>query len=416
MYLKLLYTLFGLACFSSGYFWPEQHDPDQKPVIPINKTAVQVNTDKVVNTKNVVKQTKTTPLKVDPLKTTPIKIKTSDNLSLTKISFEQLPGWDDADVKKSLIAFQNSCNTFLKQKPSHPVGSKHILLRAGDWRPACQAAVSIEAVSEAKARDFFEKWFNPIKFEQKTQGLFTGYYMPQFKGSLKKTKTFKTPIYGLPKDLKLNGIYTRAQIDNGILKKKAPVIAWINSPVERLSLEIEGSGVIKLPGGKRIYLGYAGENGAPYTSIGSLLIKQGIMTKDNASKDAIKRYFDNNPSKLNSIMRQNKSFVFFEDLKQPIALGAQGMALTPGYSLAIDKKWIPLGAPLWLTTTKPDLYKENKREFQRLMIAQDTGGAIRGLMRGDIYWGTGKKAAFLGEQMKNKGRFWLLLPKYMKFL
>lgn len=177
-------------------------------------------------------------------------------------------------------------------------------------------------------------------------------------------------------------------------------------------MEIEGAGVIQLPDGKNMYLGYAGENGAPYTSIGGVLIKKGIMTRDKASRNAIARYLENHPGKMNAILHQNKSFVFFQDVKQPMALGARGTALTPGYSLAIDNKWIPLGAPLWLSTRKPDLKKEADTQFRRLMIAQDTGGAIRGLVRGDIYWGFGKKAAFLGEHMKNEGRYWLLLPKH----
>lgn len=334
----------------------------------------------------------------------------ANKLSLTKVSFEELPGWDKADVKKSLLAFQTSCQTFLKQHPSHTTGSQHIKFKAGDWHPACKAALAIDEVSEETARVFFEQWFHPLEFEQKkpTHGLFTGYYMPQLNGSLEKTPKYNTPIYGLPKH---STHYTRAQIDNGALNKKAPVIAWIQSPVERLFLEIEGSGVIQLNNGKNIYLGYAGENGAPYTSISKVLIRKGIMTKHNASKTAIIRYLENHPSKAKYLIQQNKSFVFFENLKKPIATGTQDTPLTPGYSLAIDKKWIPIGAPLWLDTKRPDLQQNNEKKFQRLMIAQDTGGAIRGFMRGDIYWGSGKIATFLGENMKNKGHYWLLLPK-----
>lgn len=328
-----------------------------------------------------------------------------------------MPGWNSANVKKSLLAFQLSCKTFLKQQPNHPVGSQYISLRAKDWHPACRAALLMDSHHETTARRFFEKWFYPIEFAQKraARGLFTGYYMPALKGNLTKTEQYNTPIYGLPRDPKSKrqkSYYTRAEIDRGVLKQKAPVIAWISNPVERLFLEIEGSGVIQLPSGKSLYLGYAGENGAPYTSIGSVLIKKGIMTKDNASKSAIMRYLEGQPNKASAILHQNKSFVFFQNLKQPIALGAQGMALTPGYSLAIDKKWIPLGAPLWLATKIPDKNSDNEKQFQRLMIAQDTGGAIAGLMRGDVYWGSGEKAVFLGEHMKNEGRYWLLLPKH----
>lgn len=341
-----------------------------------------------------------------------IKNSAVKNLALTKVSFDELPGWDTADVKKSLLAFQISCKKFLKQEPSHPTGSRHIKLKAGDWHPACKAALGFDEVTEETARSFFEKWFHPIEFEQKkpVHGLFTGYYMPQLQGSLKQTSKYNTPIYGLPKG-SVN--YTREQIDNGAIKKKAPVIAWIHSPIERLFLEIEGSGVIKLPNGKNMYVGYAGENGAPYTSIGKVLIDKGLMTRHTASKSAIIRYLENHSDKADALIHKNKSFVFFENLKKPLAIGTHDIALTPGYSLAVDKKWIPIGAPLWLDTKKPDVQKNDDKQLQRLMIAQDTGGAIRGFMRGDIYWGTGKIAAFLGEHMKNEGHYWLLLPKHI---
>jgi membrane-bound lytic murein transglycosylase A len=363
--------------------------------------------------KQKVKSKKNTIKKPNPQKII-IKNASSNKLILTKISYAELPGWDKADVKKSLSAFQLSCKTFMKQNPKHSVGTKHIIIKARDWKPACQAALKLDSISEDAAKAFFETWFYPVNFEQKkpARGLFTGYYMPQVRGSLIKTRGFTTPIYGLPKSLKL-GRYTREAIDNGALKKKAPVIAWIKSPIDRLFLEIEGSGVIKLVNGERLYLGYAGENGAPYTSIGSVLIKKGIMTRNNASQSAIKRYLESHPSTAKKILYKNKSFVFFEILKKPMALGAQGIALTPGYSLAVDKKWIPLGSPLYLNVKKPEIQQNKEKNMQRLMIAQDTGGAIRGLVRGDIYWGSGKIASFLGEHMKKKGMYWLFLPKHI---
>lgn len=389
---KLIYTFSGSICLGLTVlftFPPKKITTVRKPIVVIKKTVI----------------------KTEPLKT----IKTK-NTTLHQIAFANLPGWDDADVKKSLVAFQRSCKTFLKQKPTQAVGSQHINLQAKDWHPACGAAIPLTSIDDDTARTFFEKWFYPVEFgkQKKLRGLFTGYYMPTIKGNLTKTDEYSTPIYGIPHQTKHLSTYTREKIDNGDLYKKAPAIAWINSPIERLFLEIEGSGVIQLASGKKIYLGYAGENGAPYTSIGSVLIKKGVLTKDNASKGAIKRYLESQPKKAKSILHKNESFVFFEKLKEPIALGAQGMGLTPGYSLAVDKKWIPLGAPLWLTTSVPNKNNDaNKQQFQRLMVAQDTGGAITGLMRGDIYWGSGKKATYLGEHMKNEGHYWLLLPKKM---
>jgi membrane-bound lytic murein transglycosylase A len=438
---KLICTVLGIVYLTFRFVVVVHHEKVPGTIAPPKKVVTQTQSLKQPTIKKdtadikkdiankVALKKRTTPQNISHKEETPshkqkhishkhqkkVIIKSSAaNLALTKISFDELPGWDKADVKKSLSAFQLSCETFLKQKPSQVTGSKHIKLKAGDWHPACKAAVALDSISEDTARTFFEKWFHPLEFEQKkpVHGLFTGYYMPQLKGSLKRTAQFNTPIYGLPKSSS-HKHYTREQIDNGVLKKKAPVIAWIHSPIERLFLEIEGSGVIQLTNGKNIYLGYAGENGAPYTSIGKVLINKGIMTKHNASKAAIIRYLESHADIANNIIHKNKSFVFFENLKRPVAIGAQDMTLTPGYSLAIDKKWIPLGAPLWLDTKRPDAQQNNEKQFQRLMIAQDTGGAIRGFMRGDIYWGSGKIATFLGEHMKNKGHYWLLLPKHI---
>lgn len=432
---KIIYIISSITFLTLCLLSPLLVKEVKKPLVPTKKVSIEtvafknatainaaiksesLKAAKAVFTKKAVLTTKAlkkvTPKKI-VIKPPVLKTVTTKNSTLKQISFEQLPGWNEAGIKKSLLAFQKSCKTFLKQKPNHSVGSEHIHLKAKDWHPACKEALTINTEIEDEAKSFFEKWFYPIELakKRKTRGLFTGYYMPLLKGNLTRTKKYNTPIYGVPRDLRWNPHhYTRAEIDQGVLKKKAPVIAWIDSPIERLFLEIEGSGVIKLSSGKSLYLGYAGENGAPYTSIGSVLIKKGIMTKDNASKSAIKRYLERDPQKGKNILHKNKSFVFFENLKKRMALGAQGMALTPGYSLAIDRKWIPLGAPLWLTTKIPDQKNDNDKKFQRLMIAQDTGGAINGLMRGDIYWGSGKKAAYLGEHMKNEGHYWLLLPK-----
>lgn len=432
---KVTYIIIGTICFTFSLIRPLLHKqaPAEEVVVHPKKVPIPVQTIKnafieqfnstLINLKktpgikkpskeNHKKALAKTNIKENTSQKIILKKGGSNRIALTKISFEELPGWDTAHVKKSLLAFQRSCTTFIKQKPSHPIGAQLIKIKAGDWHPACKEALAFDSITEDAARTFFEKQFHPIELKQKqtVNGLFTGYYMPQLKGSLKKTSKYNTPIYGLPKK-NYSTNYTRAQIDNGALKEKAPVIAWIQSPIQRLFLEIEGSGVILLPDGKSIYLGYAGENGAPYTSIGKVLIDRGIMTKNNASKKAIIRYLEKHPEEAKTILNKNKSFVFFEDLKNPMALGAQGMALTPGYSLAVDKKWIPLGAPLWLNTTRPAVHKNKETQLQRLMIAQDTGGAIKGFMRGDIYWGSGKIAAFLGEHMKNKGHYWLLLPK-----
>ena len=360
--------------------------------------------------------------------------------SIKKASFTHLPGWDNIDTKQSFQAFQISCRTFLKQAPEKSVGSQYIDLKAKDWHPSCQAALLVDPNSAKDTREFFEKWFTPVAFHNRKpiEGLFTGYYLPKLPGSLIKTPEYQVPLYGMPHNIvtadlgdfdpnlkhhrtivgrlrgkKLIPFYTRKQINQGAIVKDAPVVAWISNEVDRQFLEIEGSGVIQLSNGKEVYVGYEGENGAPYKSIARVLIDMGVMTKHNASMQRIRTYFKTHPKKIDMVLNQNKSFVFFGILQQEAAMGAQGVPLTPGYSLAIDRKWVPLGTPIWLNTTQPDANKSNQQKtFQRLMIAQDTGGAIKGSVRGDVYWGAGEEATFVAGHMKNPGTYWLLLPHH----
>ena len=352
-------------------------------------------------------------------------------------AFSALPGWDRADKKKSLLAFQISCKAFLKQDPEQSVGSEFVDLQVKDWHPACKAAMSVDARSNQQIKVFFQKWFAPVEFfdEEPVRGLFTGYYMPLLQGSLKKTKKYHVPLYGLPSNLvsvnlslfdpqiknrtlfgrvsgsKLVPFYTRAEINKGAIKDVTPVLAWVDSLIDRSFLEIQGSGIIALPDGSQIVVGYTGQNGLSYTAIAKVLIDKGVMTRDNASMQHIRQYLEAHPKQIDPVLNQNKSFVFFDVLPERAALGAQGVALTPGYSLAIDRKWVPLGTPVWLSTTRPDEKTEEQKTFQRLMVAQDTGGAIKGVVRGDVYWGAGERATAIAGKMKNAGHYWLLLPK-----
>lgn len=359
-------------------------------------------------------------------------------VSFREVSFSQLPGWDRADPKKSLQAFQLSCKAFLKQNPDKPVGSDYFDLQVKDWNPACKAALSLETSSNKKVKAYFQKWFTPVEFfdRKPVRGLFTGYYMPLLHGSLTKTADYNVPIYGLPNNLvtvnlglfdptlksrriigrkkghQILPFYTREEINHDAIAKFTPVIAWISSKIDRSFLEIQGSGIIKLTSGEQFVVGYAAENGARYTPVAKVLIDQGVMTKDNASMQHIRKYLEAHPDQLDPVLNQNKSFVFFSVLQKEAALGAQGVALTPGYSLAIDRKWVPLGAPIWLNTSRPDQQSDKQKVFQRLMIAQDTGGAIRGVVRGDVYWGAGERATSIAGKMKNRGHYWLLLPRH----
>lgn len=359
-------------------------------------------------------------------------------LQLKKVSFSQLPDWQSANLKESLNAFKVSCKVLLRQAPDQDVGSPFIPMKAQDWQPACKAAMKLpEDVSTKKIRKYFEQWFKPMQFVDKepVEGLFTGYYSPLLEGSFKKTKKFSVPIFARPNDMitvnlglfkpeyqhrkvvgRLSGnqlipYYSREEINNGAIDTKAPVVVWVANRIDRLFLEIQGSGAIELPDKELMYLGYDGENGASYTSVAQVLINKGVMTKDNASMQAIRKYLLENPEEMDVVLHKNKSFVFFRSLGHNAAYGAQGVNLIPQYSLAVDRKYIPLGTPIWLSTTRPDAKHDDKQIFRRLMIAQDTGGAIRGPVRGDVYWGAGEEATHIAGHMKNKGFYWLLLPK-----
>lgn len=354
-------------------------------------------------------------------------------------NFTKLPGWENADLKKSLETFKVSCRVFLRQPTSKDVGTDVIPLTAGDWHPVCKAALKLaDDTPNKEIKAFFEAWFKPGRFYQdgkRAKGLFTGYFVPTFDGSPVKAEGYDVPVYGMPKNLvairlndfdpnlpnrKLIGrvdghqiypFHTREDINNGAVASDAPVMVWLKSQLDRLFLEIQGSGVIKLNNGKSLFLGYVAQNGAPYTSIASVLIKRGVMTWDNASMQNIKKYFAAHPDEISEVLNQNKSFVFFEKQNKGTARGAQGVYLTGGYSLAVDRAFVPLGMPLWLDTTYPNPTMETPAMLERLFIAQDTGGAIKGAVRGDVFWGEGEKAGEIAGRMKNPGVYWLLVPR-----
>ncbi len=358
-------------------------------------------------------------------------------LHLRRVPFNQLPGWDDTDTTNSLKAFNISCRFFLKQKPDTPVGSSCLALSAQDWYPACRAALLVDPTSSKQAKTFFEHWFLPVQFfnNKPVQGLFTGYYVAQLHGSLTKTTHYNVPVYRTPDNLltidlrlfdlaltnhqligRLEGsrivpFYTRNEIDRGAISKSASVIVWVDNPVDRLFMEIQGSGIVRLDDGSHLFLGYSAQNGMHYTPIAHFLIQKGIMTKENQSMQGVREYLKSHPEERDSLISKNESFVFFKTQRQDSAIGVNDIPLTPGYSLAIDRQWIPIGIPIWLKTVKPDHQSNAKTVFQRLMIAQDTGGAIRGIVRGDVFFGAGKKAAAIAGKMNYTGYYWLFLPK-----
>lgn len=336
-------------------------------------------------------------------------------------TWAQMPGWGSDDIKHAWPAFLASCQT-LRRQPA--------------WQPACAAAAALPDPDDQTLRAFFQQYFDPYQLtnpDGSPNGLITGYYEPQLHGSLKRTGPYQYPVYGVPQDLltvdlgavypelknmrlrgRLDGkrvvpYYDRADIEAGKAPLKGNELCWVNDPLDLFFLQIQGSGRIKLTDGETLRVGYADQNGYPYRSIGKYLVEHGEMTADQASMEGIKSWARAHPDKLTDLLNYNASYVFFRVLpnNDQGPIGAQGVPLTARRSLAVDKTVIPLGAPIFLSTTWPN----SDKPLNRLMVAQDTGGAIRGRVRADFYWGYGPDAGALAGAMRQSGKLWVLLPK-----
>lgn len=360
-------------------------------------------------------------------------------LRLTPAHFRDLPDWKTADLAPALAAFRRSCAVLAKKPEGAPLGGAGYAGTAGDWRLPC-AAVPDKADS-ATARAFFETWFQPVAVSagRVREGLFTGYYEPQIRASRTAHGSYQTPIYGVPDDLitvdlsqfrekwahekiagRLEGhrlvpYPDRAAIDAKGLKT-APVLFYAADPVAAFFLQIQGSGRVVFDDGSVARVAYAAQNGQPYTAIGRTLIEDGAIPREKVSLQSIRAWLKANPDQAQRVMETNRSFVFFKEKKlaDPTlgATGSEGVPLTPGASLAVDLRLHPLGVPFFVAATAPDP-DANKPDhsFDRLLIAQDTGGAIRGPVRGDVFWGFGADAAAIAGRMKAKGKLFVLLPK-----
>ena len=307
-------------------------------------------------------------------------------------------------------------------------------------RRACDAALAVPANDENAARRFIESTFTAwavVPADGAAEGMITGYYEPILQGSRTRSDRYRYPVHGVPEDLiavdlesvnpDLKGLrlrgriedsrvvpyWTRAQIESSGAFR-APVLAWVEDPVELFFLQIQGSGWIEFAAGGRVHLGYADQNGHPYRSIGRFLMQRGELALEQTSMQGIKAWAAANPRKLREALDFNPSYVFFRELPAAEAagvadgpIGALGAPLTAGYSLAVDPRSVPLGAPVFLATTMP----LSPQPLQRLMAAQDTGGAIRGAGRADFYWGTGTEAGVLAGRMRQQGRMWILWPR-----
>lgn len=334
----------------------------------------------------------------------------SDHMVLQPVHFGELPGWHNDNPAAAFYALQKSCRSLLiTSQPA--LGSAAIPLSIKDWQPVCQAALSIKKITSQQARSFFEKWFTPyaVYAGQNPQGLFTGYYLPEINVSSRKTAYYSAPLYTYPRHYH----YTRQQIDAGALAHKARIIAWAN-PLDRFFMQIQGSGLLIIDHRQKILIGYSGKNGYPYTSIGKVLIQRGELDSATMSMQKIRLWLEAHPAQAQEVMEQDQSFVYFKKLPGKSPFGTLQIPLTPARSLAVDTRYIPLGAPLWVETTIPSFANPQQQlPWQKLYIAQDTGGAIRGIVRADLYWGPGKNSEYLASHMKNPGRYWLLLPRHL---
>jgi membrane-bound lytic murein transglycosylase A len=311
-----------------------------------------------------------------------------------------------------------------------------VLKQKDAWKKVCDVADDIKEPSNENIEDYFKKYFNvyiATNFDGSEIGMITGYYQPILKGSKVKTSHYKVPLYTTPKDLitvdlsevypelkskrlrgklvgnKLVPYLSRAEIDGQGRPLAGNEIVWVEDPVEAFFLEIQGSGIIHFDNGDEMQIGYADQNGYPFKAIGSALIQKKEITMAEASMEGIKNWAKKNITKLREFLNMNTSYVFFRKLPDnlPGPIGALGVSIEAGRSLAIDPKFIPLGAPIFLSTTQPN----TNDPLERLMVAQDTGGAIRGGVRADFYWGSGDDAGRKAGSMKQQGKIWALLPK-----
>lgn len=354
-------------------------------------------------------------------------------LDLAPVAFEDLPGWKDDAVAQAVPVFVRSCKIWSKKRDSTPVGPDGIAGTVADWREVCRAA---RAHGTADAHAFFERWFVPYRVSNNgdPEGRFTGYYEATIRASRTRRGSYKWPVRGRPDDLvmvylkdfrddpeprriagrvehgRLRPYETREQIINGALGKKN-VLFWADDAIDVFFAQIQGSARVVLPTGKEARIGYAGYNGHPYTAIGRVLVAEGEIKPDDLSMQSIRAWLLAHPERANEIMNTNVAFAFFRVVKEKGALGASRVVLTPERSMAIDPVYIPLGAPLFVDVPVPVASRPTTEPWQKLLIAQDTGGAIRGPVRGDIFWGYGARAFEVAGRLRSTGRYFLLLPK-----
>jgi membrane-bound lytic murein transglycosylase A len=331
-------------------------------------------------------------------------------LTLKQADFAELDGWHDDTLAAGLSAFLRSCAIMLG-KPDNTAVSPRTPVDFGtvaEWRPICAAAAALSPGDDAAARAFFEQAFTPLLAGNNgdSKGLFTGYFEITLDGARHPGGPYRVPLYRRPPD-SLRTQYTRAEIDDGALGGHDLELLWVDDPVGAFFLEIQGSGLIRLHEGGSTRVGYADSNGKPYVAVGRLLVEQGIMPKEQVTMASIADWMKANPKEGAALRRTNPSYVFFREITGPGPIGAEQTVLTAGRSLAVDRHFLALGLPIWLDAKQ----RFTAGDIRRLVVAQDTGGAIKGPVRGDLFWGHGKAAADGAGAMNAYGHYYLLLPK-----
>jgi membrane-bound lytic murein transglycosylase A len=351
------------------------------------------------------------------------------NPILEKTSFSAIVGWTGAEHGRALEAFRPSCREILAEGRAFRRPSRFGGVRS-DWIDVCERAVSAR-----DPRSFFEQNFLPLKVNDPTrpEGLFTGYFEPEAEGSLKFGSRFAVPIYRKPDDLVAfdessstalrygrlvagdpRPFFTRREIEEGALAGRGLEVVWLADWADAFFMHVQGSGRVRLEDGSILRLAYAGKSGQPYTGIGGLLVERGILQREDMSMQAIRSWMADHPAEARALMWENKSFVFFREVTvEDPALGppgAQKVPLTRLASLAVDRSLWTFGTPMFLDTSSPRAHDTGEETFRRLLIAQDTGTAIRGYARGDVFWGAGDDAAWIAGHMKSEGHMTALLP------
>lgn len=357
------------------------------------------------------------------------------SITLQPTRFSELKNWYRDELIRAWPAIKKSCEQIQKEKNVY-MSNSELKIPTSAYKQACKDLLKADISTSAELRFYLDKFFTPylVLNNKSPYGKFTAYYESALDASRYQSAIYPYPIYGKPRDLievnikdfddrlpnykiygrvdnknqKLLPYYTREEIETKEIP--APVILWAKDLVDLNIMQIQGSAVAKLENGDRVRLGFAAHNGQPFTGIGSILLSQGLIKKEQASMGEIRKWLKKNPEIAKRELRKNKRYVFHRIASTTSPVGAHNVTLTPQRSLAVDNKYIPLGSMLWLETTGP-----MKEKIQQLVVAQDIGGAIKGVVRGDFYWGSGNEEVLSqAGKMNSKGLYYILLPKTLE--